>query len=305
MGDRRGGGHRQRPERRRLARARIRCGDRLRAAAGRALPRGAAPLRAPGRRDAPGAAAGRTRGVRLRLDGHPGAAVPVAGAGQRHQRARADRRDGSGAGDALDADAAACGAGGRRPARVLAVRAALRLRGRGRNARDVAPRRRARRGHSTTRMDHYGAAARTRLPRPDELLDRPHQHAGLPRPGAVRRGPAADRQSVPGGSQRADRRRRARRTRGPSRPAGAALRARRGRGGAAGARQAGRALCPHAHRRPLLDPGREPGPAPSRGGPRGQPDRARGRPDRSAEGLRHRGCARQPADRANRARWYS
>src|SRR5512142_412302 len=49
-----------------------------------------------------------------------------------------------------------------------------------------------------------------------------------------------------------------------------------------------RALCPHAHRRPLLDPSREPGPAPSRGGPRGQPDRARGRPDRAAEGLRHR-----------------
>ena len=54
----------------------------------RALPRGAAPLRAAGRRNAPGAAAGRTRGVRVGVDGHPGAAVPVAGAGQRHQRAR-------------------------------------------------------------------------------------------------------------------------------------------------------------------------------------------------------------------------
>ena len=138
MGDRRGEGHRQRPERRRPARARIRCGHRLRAAACRALPRGAAPLRAPGRRNAPSATPGRTRGVRVGVDGHPGAAVPVAGAGQRHQRARTDRRDGSGTGDALDADPAAGGARGRRPARLLAVRAALRLRGHGRNARDMA-----------------------------------------------------------------------------------------------------------------------------------------------------------------------
>ena len=288
------------PERRRVARARVRRGHRLRAADGRALPRGAAPLRAAGRRDAPGAATGRTRGVRVGVDGHPGPAVPVVGAGQPHQRARADRCDGSGAGDAGDADAAACGAGGRRPARLLAVRAALRLRGHGRKARDMAPRRRARRGHSTTRMDHHGATARARLPGPDELLDGAHRHAGLPGPGAVRRRPAANRQGVPGGSQRADRRRRARRRRGHSRPAGTALRARPGGGGAAGARQAGCALWRHAHLRPLLDHRREPGPAPSCGGPRGQSDRARGRPDRAAEGLRHRSRARQPVDRANR-----
>jgi uncharacterized protein YbjT (DUF2867 family) len=39
----------------------------------------------------------------------------------------------------------------------------------------------------------------------------------------------------------------------------------------------------------ILDPVREPGPAPSRGATRGQPDRACARPDRRTERLRHRG----------------
>jgi len=125
---------------------------RLRAAAGRALPGGAAPPRGPVRGDASGAPHRRAGGVRLRADGHPRAARPEPGRRELHGGARADRRGRDRHRDGGDADAAAGDPADRRAEAVLAARPALRRRGRRRDARRLATRRRARRALAAARV---------------------------------------------------------------------------------------------------------------------------------------------------------
>ena len=81
--------HRQRPVLVDPLRARARRGDRLRAAAGVALPRGAAPARGQARGARAGAAHRRAGDRRLRHDGDRRAAGAVARRGQRHRGPRA------------------------------------------------------------------------------------------------------------------------------------------------------------------------------------------------------------------------
>ena len=95
---------------------------RLRAAAGRPLPRGAAPDRRQARGDAGGAALGRAGDLRLGGDGDRGAALPHRRQGQRHLRPRPDRRDRDPLRGAFDADPAAGAADDLRSPRLLAVR---------------------------------------------------------------------------------------------------------------------------------------------------------------------------------------
>ena len=154
----------QRPVGRHPARARVRGGHGLCAAAGLALPRGAAPPRRQARRDARGAAQRRPRDPGLGPDRDGGVAHARPRRRQRHGGARADRGDGRLRRDDLHAHHAARRAHGLRPRRVLAVRAARPVVGRPsgphqrtaralqppdrRDARLLAPRRRARRGRA-------------------------------------------------------------------------------------------------------------------------------------------------------------
>ena len=105
----------------------------------------------------------------------------------------------------------------------------------------VAPRRRARRQRAATGVDHDDPPARGLLHRSHELLDQADQHPGLPRQGAVGRGSEPDREGVPRGRQRPDRRRRPQPGRRPRGAARAAQRPGRRRGERCRARDAGRA----------------------------------------------------------------
>ena len=85
----------------------VRRGHRLRAADRGPLPRGAAAPGGQARRGRDGDADRRPRDRGLRRDGDGGAALPLAGRGERHRRPGADRRDGDRPGDARDVHAAA------------------------------------------------------------------------------------------------------------------------------------------------------------------------------------------------------
>ena len=133
----------------------------LRAAAGLALSRGAAQARGQARGDGARAAHRRPRDRRVRRDGDLRAAVPHDRRGRGHGGARADRRARDRGRDGHDAHAAAGAARDLRPARVLASpdgslgqrHPALRRRGRRRDTRHLAPRRRAGGAQSAEDLD--------------------------------------------------------------------------------------------------------------------------------------------------------
>ena len=139
---RRRGRDRHRPVRRHPAGARVRRRDRLRAADGLALPRGAAPARGQARRHPRDPAPDEPRNPRLGRDGDGGAADAVAGRGQRDLGPRADRRAGHRDGDDLDADHPPRPADGLRAQGLLALHPARRQRGHRRDPRRLAADRR-------------------------------------------------------------------------------------------------------------------------------------------------------------------
>ena len=190
--------------------ARARRGNRLRAAAGRALSRRAADHRGQARGDGRGAADGGAGDRRLGADGLDRAAGAVAGQGQRHGGPRADRRDGHLGGLALADDVPAGAAGDRRAQAVLALRPPRRRRGHRHDPRRVAPDRRARRRAADARAGRHDGVVGGDGLRPVEPVRRPDAVELVPRRGRVGRRPGAGRRRVPGGRQRADRRDRAR-----------------------------------------------------------------------------------------------
>ena len=183
---------------------------RLRAAAGLALPRGAAQARGQARGDGARAAHGRSRDRRLGRDRDLRAALPHDRRGRGHGGARSDRRARHRRRDDHDAHAAARGARDLRPARVLApadVRLgqrhpALRRRGRRRDARRLAPRRRARGARSAADLDRHERGARRGRARPADDRHGPDAGRCLSRRGRVARRPGGAGQVVPGRRER-------------------------------------------------------------------------------------------------------
>ena len=133
---------------------------------------------------------------------------PVAGRGQRHRRTGPDRRDGSRAGDGLDAHDAAGAPGRVRTPGVLAVRTPASVtqgpdetHGFWRRVAEwVGP-------GSAPRVDRHDRRAPGDGARAPAAERRPHHRQHVPRRRRLGAGPAADRRRVPGGSQRADQRR--------------------------------------------------------------------------------------------------
>ena len=258
----------------------------LRAAAGLALPRGAAQARGQARGDGARAAHRRPRDRRVRRDGDLRAAVPHDRRGGGHGGARPDRRARHRGRDGHDAHAAARAARDLRPARVLAPadgalgqrHPALRRRGRRRDARPLAPRRRTGRAQSAEDLDGHRRVAR-RL-RAGRAHDRHRVDRGrrLSRRGRVDRGPGAPFQVVPCGRERRDRGDRAARRRHAGGHARARGRRRRGAGPAdRRVRTPGHAGQRRARAGALLDRGVRPDP---------------GHPDRRQGGRRARGAGR-------------
>ena len=190
---------------------RARRGHGLRAAARRALSRGAAPAHEPARGDGAGAEDRRPGDLRLRPDGHRRAAVPVAGEGQRHVGARADRRARHRGRDGRDAHAAAGAAAARRPPRVLAVHPALRSGPHEpRAGRRLAAPRRPHRAPPAQGVGRGRRAAARAVARHPELRRRPDDRQLVPRRRRGGAGPEAARRVVPERRQRPDGHHRAR-----------------------------------------------------------------------------------------------
>ena len=136
---RRAGGHllpgrpsgpdRQRAERRHPHRPGVRCRDGLCPAAGRPLPRGAAPARGPARGDGVRAAPRRPGDLRQRLDGGRRHALPAVRRDELHRGPRPGRGDRHRGRPARHADPAARAARDLRPLGVLAAASDVRLGG--------------------------------------------------------------------------------------------------------------------------------------------------------------------------------
>ena len=163
---------------------------------------------------------------RLRPDGDRRAAHAQPRRGQRHRRARADRRDGRRAGDDLDAHDAPGRADDLRAQLVLAAHPAPRRGRRRPDARLLAADRRPRRGPPARGLDHRLDRAGDPRRQPAQPRHGAHQRQLVPRRGRLRPGPGDPRAQLPGRRVGADRRHRAR----PRARAGGGGRARRAQG---------------------------------------------------------------------------
>ena len=190
-------------------RPRLRRGHRLRAADRRPLSRRAPPRAGQARRRADRHAHGGSRDRRLRGNGHRRPALPVAGRGQRHVRPGADRGHGDRRRHARHVHPPPRSARHLRAARVLALRTALRRRGRGRDPRHVAADRRARGLAAAAGLDRRVAAPRRDEPRAPDLQHQPDHGERLPRRRDLDPRPGPRRARLPGRRQRAQHRPRA------------------------------------------------------------------------------------------------